>query len=53
MILIINAGNRSLFSSELIEMHRQRKVVFVDRQGWNVPVVDGLEIDDYDDEDTT
>lgn len=53
MILIINAGNRSLFTSELIEMHRQRKVVFVDRQGWNVPVVGDLEIDGYDDEDTT
>lgn len=53
MILIINAGNRSLFDSELMEMHRHRKVVFVDRQGWNVPVVGDLEIDRYDGEGTT
>jgi acyl-homoserine lactone synthase len=53
MILIINAENRSLFESELIEMHRQRKAVFVDRYGWNVPVRGDMEVDGYDDESTT
>jgi acyl-homoserine lactone synthase len=53
MVLIINAENRSLFESEIIEMHRQRKAVFVDRQGWNVPVIGDMEVDSYDGEDTT
>lgn len=48
MILIINAENRLLFAAELMEMHRQRKAVFVDRQGWNVPVIGDMEIDSYD-----
>jgi N-acyl-L-homoserine lactone synthetase len=34
-------------------MHQQRKAVFVDRQGWNVPVIGDMEIDSYDGEDTT
>jgi acyl-homoserine lactone synthase len=53
MILIINAENRSLFESELIEMHRQRKAVFVDGYGWSVPVKDDMEMDGYDGEGTT
>jgi len=53
MILIINAENRSLFDVELIEMHRQRKAVFVDKQGWQVPVIGDMEVDDYDGENTT
>lgn len=53
MILIINAENRSLFESELMEMHRQRKAVFVDGYGWNVPVKDDMEMDGYDGEGTT
>jgi acyl-homoserine lactone synthase len=53
MILIINAENRSLFESELIEMHRQRKAVFVDGYGWSVPVKGDMEMDGYDGEGTT
>lgn len=53
MILIINAENRSLFASELTEMHRQRKAVFVDGHGWNVPVIGDLEVDGYDGDGTT
>ena len=53
MIYIINAENRSLFEADLAQMHRQRKAVFVDGLGWNVPVVGDMEIDDYDREDTT
>jgi acyl-homoserine lactone synthase len=48
MILIINAENRSLFEEEIMEMHRQRKAVFVDKQGWNVPVIGDMEVDGYD-----
>jgi acyl-homoserine lactone synthase len=53
MILIINAENRSLFELELIEMHRQRKAVFVDGYGWKVPVKGDMEMDGYDSEGTT
>lgn len=53
MILIVNAENRSLFESELMDMHRQRKAVFVDGQGWQVPVIGDMEVDDYDEADTT
>lgn len=52
MIFIINAENRPLFAAEIQQMHRQRKLVFVDQGGWNVPVVDDMEIDDYDRADT-
>jgi acyl-homoserine lactone synthase len=53
MIFIVNAENRALFEAELIEMHRQRKEVFVDEAGWRVPVIGDMEIDRYDSEGTT
>lgn len=53
MIFIVNAGNRAMFERDLLQMHRQRKAVFVEGLGWNVPVVNDLEIDRYDREDTT
>lgn len=53
MIFIVNAENRGLFESDLAQMHRQRKAVFVDGIGWNLPVVGDMEIDTYDREDTT
>lgn len=53
MIFIVNAENRRLFAPELCEMHRQRKAVFVDSIGWDIPVVDDMEIDCYDRNDTT
>jgi acyl-homoserine lactone synthase len=53
MIFIVNAENRRLFEFELLEMHRQRKTIFVDRIGWRVPIVADMEIDQYDREDTT
>lgn len=52
MIFVVNAGNRRLFEPDLMEMHRQRKTVFVDRIGWKIPVVTDMEIDCYDQEDT-
>jgi acyl-homoserine lactone synthase len=48
MVFIANAENRQLFAPELEEMYRQRKVVFVDRAGWRVPVVANRESDAYD-----
>lgn len=52
MIFVVNAENRRLFESDLAEMHRQRKIVFVDRLGWKLPVVTDMEIDRYDCKDT-
>lgn len=52
MIFIVNAENRAGFGPDLAQMHRQRKAVFVDGIGWDVPVVDDLEIDAYDRDDT-
>ena len=52
MILIVNQANRHLFAPELDQMHRHRKLVFVDQLRWQVPVVAGLEVDAYDREDT-
>lgn len=48
MILIINSENRRRFAAELADMHRQRKVVFVDRAGWRLPVQGDAEVDAYD-----
>jgi len=52
MIFIVTAENRALFGSDVTEMHRQRKRVFVDHSGWSVPVVRDMEIDSYDRDDT-
>jgi N-acyl-L-homoserine lactone synthetase len=52
MVLIANAENRCLFGPDLEEMHRQRKVVFVDRAGWQIPVLADRETDAYDRPDT-
>lgn len=52
MIHIVNAENRHLFERDLLEMHRHRRAVFVDRLGWRLRVVGDLEIDQYDREDT-
>ena len=52
MIFLVNAENRRRFAADLSEMHRQRKIVFVDRAGWTVPVLGDSEIDCYDREET-
>jgi acyl-homoserine lactone synthase len=52
MIFVVDAGNRQLFESDLAQMHRQRKAVFVDSIGWKLPVVIDMEIDRYDRDDT-
>ena len=52
MIFLVNADNRSQFAADLAAMHRQRKIIFVDGAGWNVPVTGDREIDRYDRDDT-
>lgn len=52
MIFLVNAENRAQFAADLVEMHSQRKIVFVDRAGWTVPVLGDSEIDLYDREET-
>jgi len=48
MIHIVTRENRASFRSELSEMHRQRKRVFVDQMGWRLDCEDGFEIDEFD-----
>lgn len=52
MIFLVNGPNRRQFAADLEQMHRHRKTVFVDRAGWNIPVVGDQEIDGYDGKDT-
>jgi len=52
MIFIVDASNRMQFATDLLQMHRHRKAVFVDGLGWNIPVIDHFEIDRYDRDDT-
>lgn len=48
MILVIDALNRHLFDSVLDEMFQLRARVFGERLGWDVSIVDGREIDEFD-----
>lgn len=49
----IQIGPRREFQShELWEMYRLRAKVFKDRMGWDIPVHNGMEIDNYDALDT-
>lgn len=51
MVLVVAAPDRARCSALLKEMHRQRKKVFVDRLGWDLPMTQGdLEVDQFDDE---
>ena len=50
MIHLVTAQNRSLYTRELESLHRARNQVFVNELGWKLPVSDGLEYDEYDDE---
>ncbi len=51
MVAVVTSDNRSRYSEQLDQMHRDRKKVFVDRWKWKVPVVDGqFEIDQFDTE---
>jgi acyl-homoserine lactone synthase len=48
MIHIITADNRCHFHHALMEMHRQRKAVFIDDLKWRLEETAGFEIDEYD-----
>lgn len=51
MVLHIDYPSAGRYQALILNMHRTRKAVFVDRLGWNVPVVDNeFEIDQFDNE---
>jgi len=51
MIDLVLPQARFLFAGALMEMHRDRKQVFVDRLGWELPGRGGwLEVDQFDDD---
>jgi acyl-homoserine lactone synthase len=52
MIFVVNAQNHRLFQADLVQMCRQRKAVFVDGAGWQLPVIGDMEMDAHDREDT-
>jgi acyl-homoserine lactone synthase len=53
MIHIITASNRHLYTAQLDEMHRLRRIHFIEERGWSdLKVVNGGEYDEYDDERT-
>lgn len=50
-VKLVDAGARLQFSKHLIEMHHDRKRVFVDQLGWQLPSAGSwLEVDAYDNE---
>lgn len=50
MIHLIDAGNRDLYRSEIADLHRARKRVFIDELGWDLPARGDEEWDEYDDD---
>ena len=51
MIHVVTAENRHLYEEALADMHRLRRVHFVEERGWAAMTVrDGGEYDEYDDE---
>ena len=53
MIDVVNSENRNDNNHLLEQMWQQRNDVFVEKLGWELPVEDGLEIDQYDDDRST
>jgi len=52
MLQIVTRATRARYADVLADMHRDRKRVFVDRLGWQIPVLEGeFEIDQFDGED--
>ena len=50
-IKLVDAGARLRFSKNLIEMHHDRKRIFVDQLGWQLPSAGSwLEVDEFDNE---
>src|ERR1700761_7598083 len=54
MIHIVTASNRHLYRAQLAEMHRLRRIHFIEELGWKDLTVaaDGGEYDQFDDERT-
>jgi N-acyl-L-homoserine lactone synthetase len=51
MIHVVTAANRHLYAEALEEMHRLRRIHFVEERGWSAKSVrDGGEYDQYDDD---
>lgn len=51
MIHIVTADNRHLYTTQLWQMHQERRRQCVEGNGWvDLVVVDGAEIDDFDDD---
>src|SRR3712207_1050182 len=50
MLHVVTSANRHLYRRQLADMHRQRYELFVKGKGWNLPVRDGGEYDEGDDE---
>lgn len=48
MVSVVTAENRHRFAPALQAMHQDRRRVFVDWLKWDLPVTDGLEIDQFD-----
>lgn len=47
--MIVQIGRREEFDKKLLgEMHKLRAQVFKERKGWDVSVIDEMEIDGYD-----
>ncbi len=52
MIYLVNQENRHLFESQLRQMWRQRYKAFVEDLGWKLATRNGLEIDQFDTDNT-
>ncbi len=50
MIHLMTAANRHLYPLQAQAMHAERKRQFVDGRGWRLPVRDGGEYDQFDDD---
>lgn len=51
MLILVNKDNQHLYYKELSSMHRLRKRIFKDTLGWDVKVISGMEIDQFDTDD--
>lgn len=46
--IIVNWADMAQYPKEWLSHHKLRKAVFIDKAGWNIPVHNGLEFDQYD-----